>query len=225
VRRRLGPAPGANRWIIEALALTGVVLFTIWCLHGLWLLSAAAAIVIASLGILWSHGETPHSLGLTFPQFASAVGTWKWWLAAALFATAILGGRQLLSINTVIRGGKYLVWCCFQQFLYQNIVYKGVRAKYGPRALTRRVSGVIFAIIHLPNPILVPATLIWGTFSSRLFEQQRSIFALGLLQMLLSNLLLWITPIQYHHGFRIGPSYFVNSTVLIIDFFINMIFP
>src|SRR5262249_21972848 len=154
---------------------------------------------LIALFILWIHFETVESLGLSWNAFKSALDAWKWWLVGLALASFALGVWRMLSIHTLLRAGSYFIWCCFQQFLYQNVIYKGIRAKLGPTTTSQSLSGLAFSSFHLPNPVLVPATLLWGAVSSRLFERQPSIFALGLLQMLLSDLLHWSTPFSYHH--------------------------
>lgn len=197
-----------NQRMAQALAFSAATLFTIWCVRGPWLAAASVALLIAAFVMFWINGETTSSLGLAMEELVAAVVAWKWSLVILALALLVVAGKGLLSGHLWLRAGIYLAWCCLQQLLYQNVVYKGMRAKYGLRAVTWSASGVLFSLVHLPNPVLVPATLIWGVVSCRLFERRQSIFALGLLQMLLSNLLTWLVPAQYHHGLRVGPHYF-----------------
>lgn len=69
------------------------------------------------------------------------------------------------------------------------------------------LTGIIFAAVHWPNPVLVAGTFGWGVASALLFERWRSIWALGLAQVPLSSLLLAVTPGSWNHGFHIGPFY------------------
>jgi hypothetical protein len=196
-----------NRRVFEALAFTGATLVVIWRAHGVWLVVASATLTLIALLLFWIHAETIQSLGVGWKELKSALIAWKWWFVVIFAVAVILVGRRSFSIHGLARTSTYLAWCCFQQFLYQNIAYKGVRAKWGPTTFSQVLAGLLFSSVHLPNPVLTPATLIWGILSSRLFERQPSILALGLLQMLLSALLNWSTPFAYHHGFRIGPHY------------------
>jgi len=76
-----------------------------------------------------------------------------------------------------------------------------------PKPRAAFVTGLIFALVHWPNPVLVAGTFVWGAASALLFERRRSIWALALLQVPLSSLLLVLTPHSLNHGFRIGPFY------------------
>jgi hypothetical protein len=75
-------------------------------------------------------------------------------------------------------------------------------------ALAAGLAGLAFAAAHAPNPILLPATFVWGIASSLLFERCRTVWGLALMQVMLASMLLWTTPAEMNHGFRIGPYYY-----------------
>ena len=202
-----------DRRTLEAVTLTIATLIVIWCARGIWLLAASICLTLVAVFILWKHAENSQTLGIGLKEFKSALIAWKWWFLGLAVVSLALGVWRMFSIHVLLHAGSYLVWCCFQQFLYQNVIYKGIRAKLGSTKTSQLLAGLVFSSFHLPNPVLVPATLFWGTVSSRLFERQSSIFALGLLQMLLSDLLHRSTPFSWHHGFKVGPYYFLQSFV------------
>ena len=76
-----------------------------------------------------------------------------------------------------------------------------------PKRRAALFTGAIFAMVHIPNPVLMVGTFVWGAGAAMLFEERRSIWALGLAQVPLSSLLLLLTPNRFSHGFRIGPFY------------------
>jgi hypothetical protein len=199
-----------NRRAFEATALTAATLIVIWCTRGLWLLLSSIALTSIAVFTLRRHDETLDTLGLGWNELRSAVIAWKWWLLGiAALTLGLRAGRPHFK-EWLLSACVYFVWCCFQQFLYQNVIYKGMREKLGPGAASQSLAGLLFAALHLPNPVLVPATLIWGTVSSNLFERQRSVLLLGLIQTLLSNLLRWSMPFSWHHNFKVGPAYFLT---------------
>jgi membrane protease YdiL (CAAX protease family) len=69
---------------------------------------------------------------------------------------------------------RYACWCVFQQLLLQNMTYRRLRSGLGASWSTLSIAGAMFALAHIPNPILVPATFVWGTVSARLFEPHPS---------------------------------------------------
>jgi hypothetical protein len=107
----------------------------------------------------------------------------------------------------VYRWFGYACWCVLQQLLFQNMAYRRLRDGLGASWKTSGIAGVMFAAAHLPNPILVPATFLWGTVSTRMFEARPSVPVLGVTQALLSAMLYVVTPVALNGQFRVGPGY------------------
>jgi hypothetical protein len=178
----------------------------------LWFLAKPApwAGVVLAAAILrhWrSQSDTLVSLGLGWPHVACSFRRWAtlWLVCTALFL--YIGRNRLYDVRILERGAMYFVWCLIQQTVYQTIVYRSLRDNLRSRWVAAAVAGVAFSLVHAPNPILVGGTLIWGIASSLLFEVCPSAPALALLQVMLSSMLMWLTPYDLHHGFRIGPFY------------------
>ena len=129
--------------------------------------------------------------------------------ALLLYAAALVIGCFLVDdpLDLLIKGIGYFAWCVVQQLLLQNMIYRRVRAALGPAWGASLIAGVLFSVAHIPNPILIPATLVWGIAATRIFERYPSIVVLALAQTLLSSLLLFLTPIELNHQFRVGPGY------------------
>jgi len=192
--------------LVEALAFTAAVLAYIWVFRfrapwTLWLLVAWAA---AAGGF---HRETVDSYGLSARRFAQAVVAWRYLWPGALLALGLVLQERIADPQLLARGALYFSWCCVQQAVHQNLVYRRLRASVGPDARPWLLSGLIFGLVHWPNPVLVPATTFWGAISSYLFERWPSIVALALVQLMFSSLLYELTPWEWHHGFRVGPRY------------------
>jgi hypothetical protein len=129
-----------------------------------------------------------------------------WIVSASLFL--ILGYRSLFSLAALTHGAVYFAWAAAQQIVYLSMTYLPLRDNLKSRRLAAGLAGAAFSIMHFPNPILVPATFVWGVASSLLFERCRTVWGLALLQMMLSSTLFWITPRELNRNFRIGPYYY-----------------
>lgn len=192
--------------LIEALAFTAAVLAYIWVFRfrAPWTLSLLLAWVVTACLL---HRETVDSCGLSARRFAQAVVAWRYLWPGALLALGLVLQERLVDPELLARGALYFSWCCVQQVVYQNLVYRRLRAGIGSEAPPWLLSGLLFGLVHWPNPVLVPATALWGTISSYLFERWPSIVALALVQFMFSSLLYELTPWDWHHGFRVGPRY------------------
>ena len=196
----------SNTGLVEALAFTAAVLAYIWVFRfrapwTIWLL------VVWATAACLLHRETLDSCGLSARRFLQAIVSWRYLWPAALLALALVLQERIADPQLLARGGVYFAWCCVQQAVYQNLVYRRLRSSIGADPPPWLLSGIIFGLVHWPNPVLVPATALWGAISSYLFERWPSIVALALIQLMFSSLLYELTPWEWHHGFRVGPGY------------------
>ena len=178
----------------------------------IWLLLSKArwfvVVPVALTFFLWRiQKQTATSLGLAVSELIRSFRQWRilWLVTIPLFL--VLGRHILPDVHVLFRGVIYFVWCSVQQVLYQSIICRVLRNELVSLKIASLVSGLLFAVLHLPNPVLVPATLVWGICSCVLFAKCRSALGLALLQVMLSSMLMWLTPYQWHHGFRTGPSF------------------
>ncbi len=196
--------------VVQASAFLGAVLIYLWFL----------AIPLPWTGVLlpaavavswWKRALTATSLGLGWRGLAASFRAWRaLWIVAAL-AFVGLGYDSLFRWAALERGALYFAWSAAQQVVYQSMTYLPLRHHLRRVAPAACLAGLAFAAVHAPNPVLVPATLAWGAVSSLLFERCRSVWGLALMQVMLSSMLMRVTPRELHHGFRIGPFYCLEA--------------
>ncbi len=196
-----------TRDIAQAVLFTGGVALYLWVRDRAWSPALAGILLLGVITVLRSRRETAASLGLAPRAFLEACGRWRWGLAAAAAALATAAGPRLLDAGLWWDGFVYFWWAAVQQLLYQSMVAVPLRNAMNPPGRACLAAGALFALVHLPNPVLAPATFVWGGLASRLFQRVPSVFGLALLQTLLSSALYWIVPATWHHGFRVGVSY------------------
>ncbi len=201
-----GAAPVRDK--LQAVVFTAGVAVYLWVRDRAWSPVLAGILLLAVIAVFRVRRETPASLGLAPRTFAEACRRWRWGLIGAAAALVWAAGARSLSVASWWSGFLYFWWAAVQQLLYQNVVAKPLcRAAASDRSACL-AAGVLFALVHLPNPVLAPATLLWGAISCRLFRRVPSVFGLALLQTLLSSALYWLAPAAWHHGFRVGAGYF-----------------
>jgi hypothetical protein len=101
----------------------------------------------------------------------------------------------------------YGLWAFAQQFLLQDFFLLRLL-----RLLTNRMgavimAGALFAIAHLPNPLLIWAALIWGLTSCLLFLRYRNLYSLGMAHAIFGICIAVTIPAQVDHNMRVGHGY------------------
>jgi hypothetical protein len=188
------------------------LLFLLAALVYLWLFlkphPAFGLLLALPIAFSWRlHRRTARSLGFSPQTFVLSFSRWRALWIVSIALCLLLGWRILFNLHTLERGVFYFVWCAAQQVVLQSMIYLPLRQAFQRPWVAVLLSAFAFSLIHAPNPILLPATFVWGAASCLLFERVPTVWALALLQVMLSSLLLWLTPHSLNHGFRIGPIY------------------
>jgi hypothetical protein len=201
---RSGPTRVA-RGLIEPLAFFCAVIVYIW----VFLPKFPAAVVGLIVWILVSwriHKDSPASLGLSAKAARDlALRGNVAWIALVVFAVLVTR-QHLFSAMTLRSALVYFGWCLVQQVVYQSMVFRRLTESL-PKTRATVLAGLLFSLVHLPNPVLVPATFVWGICASLLFSAYPSVVVLAGAQVLLSAVGVVVFPERLHHGFRIGPLY------------------
>ncbi len=206
-----------SRHVTEAFAFSFLVIAYIWFRPLWWSWSLLIPLSLVALSFFW-HSETFESLGLSLRGFVSTVIAWRWWLLSCVGSFfALIWIQNATTFHLAYRWCGYACWCVFQQLLLQNMTYRRLRAGLGASWTTSSIAGAMFAAAHVPNPILVPATFLWGTISTRMFEARPSVPVLGVTQALLSAMLYVVTPVALNGQFRVGPGYWAVVHRLLLN--------
>ena len=196
-----------TRHIAEAFAFALVSVAYIWVRPLWWSWGLLIPLALVVVSFVW-HSETFESLGFSLRAFLGALNAWRWGLVSCAASLVLLTWLQTTtSLHVVYRWFGYACWCVLQQLLFQNMAYRRLRDGLGASWKTSSIAGAMFAATHIPNPILVPATFLWGTVSTRMFESCPSVPVLGVTQALLSAILYVLTPVALNGQFRVGPGY------------------
>ena len=143
------------------------------------------------------------------------------WLALGALALAAMvvgmlhgAGWQLPAIQHPIqlwRVGAYSVWAVEQEFILNSFLFLNLEQLAG----TRRAilfSAVIFAIAHIPNPVLMALTLLAGLMFCAVFARYRNIWPLAVAHALLGITVAVSVPDSVTHHMRVGLGYFTWAT-------------
>ncbi|HVH70210.1 MAG TPA: CPBP family intramembrane glutamic endopeptidase [Candidatus Dormibacteraeota bacterium] len=102
----------------------------------------------------------------------------------------------------------YLSFCLLQQIGLNSLVTNRLLTAMDSPLRVPLISGLFFALLHWPNPVLVPLTFVGGAMMAWLFWKERNILPLVLWQTILGTLVWKAFPIAWHHAMRVGPGFY-----------------
>jgi len=177
------------------------------------LMLAVPALAALSL-VLFSkkeRGESWRDLGWRLDNFGSAV---RIIFLPTLIGAAIilLVGWQMSSIhlsrsNLVTWGTGLVVWAFAQQLFLQGFINRRSQIIWGKGWISVLIVAVIFAVLHLPNPILSLATFIGAIIWAKAYQRHPNLFAVALSHASLSFLLAMSLPNWLLNNLRVGFKY------------------
>jgi membrane protease YdiL (CAAX protease family) len=205
------PPRSARRDLLELAVGYTLIMATIWTPNPTqrvlyWL---AFAWIVATT---WARRDGWTALGLGRKGLRESL--WVVGVALLLSAAAIFIASRTHALHRLhgptpiyLHGWGYIVWSIMQQFLLQSyFLLRLLRLLPGKAAPILAATG-IFALAHLPNPILTPITFIWGVIACLLFLRYRNIYALGLAHGIMGLCVAVTIPSTLHHNMRVGLGY------------------
>jgi asparagine N-glycosylation enzyme membrane subunit Stt3 len=199
--------------IADIVLLPAFILWFIWSLQfsHRWTWIIFAVWLVASFAL---HGDTPKTLGWRAdnlgPAALQALIVFGVIIVALLGFGVLLGAPRYPSAGLLSwqRYGSYCAFCLLQQVALNSLLHNRMLSLVRNQWLAAGLTGGIFALIHWPNPVLVPATLVAGAAMAWMFGRRRNIIPLAIGQALLGTLVAWVFPMAWHHHLRVGPGYF-----------------
>jgi membrane protease YdiL (CAAX protease family) len=130
------------------------------------------------------------------------LGALSVWMASQLHT---LHGFSIGTLMGRVRG--YLVWSLLQQFMLQDYFLLRLLRLMPGKAAAVLTAAILFASAHIPNPVLMLGTLLWGIAACILFLRYRDLYSLGVAHCLLGICIAVSVPAHIHHGMRVGLGY------------------
>ncbi len=199
------------RSALEIVLVYGIIEAALWTEGAArYWFSLLALLVVVIIGIdrrdLWPK------LGLGSPGLVASL-----WIIPA---SAALGGGILLTgyfVGTLHRPyGRfwyvaipgYLLWAFQQQYLLQSFFFTRFESLLGDGWRPLLSAVLLFFLAHIPNPILMGATLAMAAAFCLLFRRYRSIYALAVAHAMLGLSLAAVIPEPMVRHMRVGIGYF-----------------
>jgi hypothetical protein len=199
-----------GRDLLELAVGYGLILTVIWTprpwQRGLYWVAILWMIVTTCLSF---DGWSEMGLRVSRPLRSS------WVIGVALliaFIAVIVAGRysplQLPGgAGLVRRYWFYAIWAFAQQFLLLDFVLLRLLRLLSEMRLAVFAAAALFALAHVPNPILAPLTFIWGLAACLLFLGYRNLYTLGIAHAILGICVAIAVPGSVDHNMRVGLGY------------------
>lgn len=206
--RPFAPAAPARVWLEIALvdaALEGA-LWTLGPARSRFGVAAALLILVFTL----LAGRSWTALGLDFRRIRCG-----WWVAPAGLAAAVailLAGHAAGTLHGL--AGRplawsalgYPAWALVQEFIAQGYFFVRFESVLGGRWAVVACGG-LFGAAHIPNPVLVPVTLVGGLILCELFRRYRTIYVLAAAHIVVALALAAAVPNSAVRHMRVGAGY------------------
>jgi membrane protease YdiL (CAAX protease family) len=175
----------------------------------LWIGLVAAAWIIGQTAL---SGRPAQELGLGLTGFRQSA----WIIGAALITAVVLVSTGwyfgwlhglIGPISTSTHVTAYGVWAFQQEFILQSFLFLNLLPVLGSRRAIFS-SGIVFSVAHLPNPVLMLATLISGLCFTAAFARYRNVYTIAIAHAVLGLAVAVALPADLHRNMRVGLGYF-----------------
>ena len=202
-----------RRDLVELVGGFGLIMLAIWTPLPLqrWADFAALAWVLAATV---SSFDGWSAMGLRERGFLRSL----WVVGAALVVSgvAVVVGGRLSTLHApsfptlfIHRYWLYAVWAFLQQFLILDFFL--LRLLPG-KTTAIAATAAMFALAHMPNPILTPLTLVWGAIACALFLRYRNLYTLGMAHAIFGICIAVTVPGHVDHNMRVGIGYLMYNS-------------
>lgn len=210
-RTKRTQGPSRRRDLFELSGIYALILIVVWTPRP-WqfALLAIAAIATFYIGYLSFEGLRP--MGLCTANLVRSL--WAVGFAIALTLAAIAFADRIHTLHMpptpwlfLRHYGLYAVWAAIQQITLQwFFLSRSLRLLPDPTSAAAFTSG-LFAIAHLPNPILTIVTLVFGFAACYFFLHYRNLVPLALAHAMLGICIGVTIPSSLDHNMRVGIGY------------------
>ena len=112
---------------------------------------------------------------------------WVVFVALIVAAGLVVIASRLHTLHVNVRGRPpaisitaYALWALLQEFILVNVFLSRLLRILQSRTAAVIAAAVLFAAAHIPNPLLMAITLLWGAVACMFFLRYRNLYTLAL---------------------------------------------
>lgn len=100
------------------------------------------------------------------------------------------------------------LWALFQQYVLNGFINRRLQIAFGRGAVGILLVGLVFGLLHLPNPLLAALTFLGGVVWAWAYQREANLFALAASHSIVSIVLAFTFPSNLINSLRVGFKYF-----------------
>jgi membrane protease YdiL (CAAX protease family) len=215
IKRNAAAAESRRRDLLEVAIAYGMVLLVFWTPRPWqYLLWAISFCVIAT--IFFKSFDGPKTLGLCTDNLSCSLWAVAAALAVAAAAVTLAGVMHTLHLPGPPRSFLrltfiYALWASIQQLVLQCFFLSRLLRLLGDATWAAAATAILFAVAHLPSPILTLITLICGLAACLFFLRYRSLYPLVIAHAVLGLSIAITVPSPLDHDMKVGLAYLTYS--------------
>lgn len=200
-----------RRDLWELVVAYALILLVIWTPRPwqavLWVVTAASILAITCISL-----ESLEAMGLCTANLLGSL--WAVGASIALAAVSVFLAERFHTLHLpgtpylfVKHYGTYAIWAWVQQMLLQCFCLSRLMRllRFAPYAAA--IAALMFAVVHLPSPILTLVTLTFGMAACLIFLRYRNLYTVAVAHAILGTSIAICVPAPVIHNMRIGRSY------------------